>query len=80
LFSTYTFKVYPNPANASVTISSKQGDAYSLKVTDITGKTMLTKEYSAVENTVDISNLASGLYFFQFKSGSKSETIKIMKK
>jgi len=80
LFSTNTFKVYPNPANASVTISSKQGDAYSLKVTDITGKTMLTKEYSSVENNVDISNLASGLYFFEFKSGSKSETIKIMKK
>ena len=79
LFTSNTFKVYPNPATSVVSIASNQVDAYSLKVTDVSGKIMLAKEYNGMENTVDISNLATGLYFFEFKSGSKSETIKIMK-
>lgn len=79
LFTSNSFKVYPNPATSLVSIASNQVDAYSLKVTDVSGKIMLAKEYNGMENTVDISNLATGLYFFEFKSGSKSETIKIMK-
>jgi photosystem II stability/assembly factor-like uncharacterized protein len=77
-FSNSTFKVYPNPATDVVTIASNL-DAYHVKVTDIAGKVMLNKDFNGVENTVDVSSYTTGVYFFEVNSGSKSETIKIMK-
>jgi photosystem II stability/assembly factor-like uncharacterized protein len=77
-FAANTVKLYPNPATSIVNIAA-QLDSYNVKVTDITGKVMLNKAYSGVENTVDISSFATGVYFFEIKSGNKSETSKIMK-
>lgn len=77
-FSNSTFKVYPNPAIDVVTIASNL-DTYHVKVTDIAGKVMLNKDFNGVENTVDVSSYTTGVYFFEVNSGSKSETIKIMK-
>ncbi len=78
-FANKAFKVYPNPATSVVSISSELLDTYNVKVTDITGKVMLAKDFSGVENTVDVANFAAGVYFFQVNSGDKSETIKIIK-
>jgi photosystem II stability/assembly factor-like uncharacterized protein len=78
-FNNTKFKVYPNPATSVVNISTEGLDSYTLKVTDLTGKVMTTKDFSGVENTVDISSYAAGVYFFEINSGSKSETIKIIK-
>ncbi len=77
-FTANTVKLYPNPTTSTVNISA-QLESYNVKVTDITGKVMFNKAFSGVENTVDISSFATGVYFFEVKSGSKSETIKIMK-
>ncbi|MGL2965388.1 T9SS type A sorting domain-containing protein [Flavobacterium sp. XGLA_31] len=78
-FASSAFKVYPNPASSMVTISAEQLDSYNVKVTDITGKVMLNKEFSGVENTVDVTNFSAGVYFFEVNSGNKSQTIKIIK-
>jgi hypothetical protein len=78
-FTSNGFKIYPNPSNGIVNITAEQLNDYKVRVTDITGKTMLTKEYNGIENTLDISSFANGLYFFEINSGNKSETIKIMK-
>ncbi|WP_162126796.1 T9SS type A sorting domain-containing protein [Flavobacterium phycosphaerae] len=77
-FAANTIKLYPNPATSVVNIAA-QLDSYNVKVTDMTGKVMLNKAFSGVENTVDISSFATGVYFFEIKSGNKSETTKIMK-
>jgi photosystem II stability/assembly factor-like uncharacterized protein len=76
---TKSFVVAPNPVNSIVSISSSLVDSYSLKVVDLTGKTILEKELNGIENTLDISALNSGMYFFNFTSDSKSETVKIIK-
>ncbi|MGL2962664.1 T9SS type A sorting domain-containing protein [Flavobacterium sp. RSB2_4_14] len=78
-FNANSFKVYPNPSSSFVTISSEQLDTFNVKVTDLTGKVMMTKDYSGVENTVDVSSFATGIYFFEIKSDNKSEIIKIIK-
>jgi photosystem II stability/assembly factor-like uncharacterized protein len=78
-FSTTKFKVYPNPASSIVNLQTEGLDSYTLKVTDLSGKVMLTKEFNGVENSLDISSYATGVYFFEINSGSQSETIKIMK-
>jgi photosystem II stability/assembly factor-like uncharacterized protein len=78
-FTASKFSIYPNPANSIVTISSTDADSFNLKVTDLAGKVMSTKELSGIENTIDVSSFATGVYFFEIKSGKRTDTIKIMK-
>jgi photosystem II stability/assembly factor-like uncharacterized protein len=73
------FKVYPNPATSTITISAADVDSYQLNVTDLTGKTVMTKPLNGMENNVDISALSSGAYFFELSSDNKREVVKILK-
>jgi photosystem II stability/assembly factor-like uncharacterized protein len=73
------FKVYPNPATSIVTISVSDVDSYNLSVTDLSGKIVMTKSLTGMENTLDISALATGAYFFNLNSGGKKEIVKILK-
>lgn len=73
------FKVYPNPAYNTVTVSVSNLDSYRLAVTDLTGKLIINQTLSGVENTIDISSLSSGAYFFTLNTDEKSETVKIIK-
>lgn len=77
--SSTVFAAYPNPATNLVTISSEGIDAYQLSVTDLTGKVVLTKSMTGIENSVDVSSLSNGAYFFTITSDNKKETIKIIK-
>jgi len=73
------FKVYPNPATSTITISVSDVDSYNLSVTDLTGKIVMAKSLNGMENTIDISALATGAYFFNLSSGGKKEVVKILK-
>jgi photosystem II stability/assembly factor-like uncharacterized protein len=73
------FKVYPNPANSIVTISAANVDSYKLSVTDITGKVVMTKSLNGIENTLDISSLSTGAYFFELSSDNIKDVVKILK-
>ena len=74
------FKVYPNPATSTVTIAAANVvDSYNLSVTDLTGKVIMTKSLNGIENTLDISALSTGAYFFELSSDNKKEVIKILK-
>lgn len=73
------FKVYPNPAYTTVTVAVTNGESYKLAVTDLTGKIVLEKSLSGIENTLDIGALSSGAYFFTVTTDDKSQTVKIIK-
>ncbi|WP_293891751.1 T9SS type A sorting domain-containing protein [Flavobacterium sp.] len=73
------YKVYPNPATSVVTISTPDVDTANLSVTDLSGKVVMTKSLNGIENTVDISNLSTGAYFFEVSSNNKKEVVKILK-
>jgi len=73
------FKVFPNPANNNVTIAADGIEAYKLSVTDLSGKVVMQKSLSGVENSLDISSLSTGAYFFTLTADSKVETVKIIK-
>ena len=73
------FKVYPNPAASTVTISVADVDTYNLSVTDLSGKVVMAKLLNGMDNTLDISNLATGAYFFNLSAGDKNEVVKILK-
>ena len=71
--------LYPNPTNNNVTIASTAVESYKLSVTDLTGKVVMEKSLNGIENTLDVSSLSSGAYFFTLNSGDKKETVKIIK-
>lgn len=73
------FKVYPNPATSTVTISAADVDSFNLSVTDLSGKVVMTKALSGMENSIDISALSTGAYFFELSSDNKKDVIKILK-
>ena len=73
-------KVFPNPANDKINVSSKVNiDAYEL--VDITGKTIIQKKSKTfgASFTIDISVLNSGLYFLNVNSNKSNKVIKILK-
>ncbi|MBK21032.1 MAG: hypothetical protein CMP63_01765, partial [Flavobacteriales bacterium] len=60
-----SLEVYPNPTNQKAIISlSNSGDFSNLRITDLKGKTVLTKTSSISGNVeVDVSTIDPGTYF-----------------
>lgn len=73
------FKVFPNPASTTVTISTTDIAAYKLSVTDLSGKIVMSKTLNGMENNLDISSLSTGAYFFELSADNKKEVVKILK-
>ena len=83
-----TFSVgqnFPNPVNGMTTVNvyiQNAGDL-SLKVTNLTGQTLMTMEKSNVQPgvtqfAIDASQLSPGVYFYSVKQGDKSITKKMI--
>ncbi|MES2618360.1 MAG: PKD domain-containing protein [Bacteroidota bacterium] len=68
------FRLYPNPANSSVTIISEINGAMEFAVTDISGKTVLQGN----GNTLVTENLANGVYLVKVVSGNYSGTMRLV--
>ena len=71
--------VYPNPANALVTIESPVSMLERISVYSITGILLLDKEVSANTTTIDVSSFASGTYFVKATSKDASSVIQVLK-
>ncbi len=76
---------YPNPFNPSTTISYSlsQSELVQLKVYDILGREVATlvnavKSPGIYHVEFDAKNLASGIYYYQMKSGSFIQTKKMI--
>jgi len=71
--------VFPNPANAVVTIESPVSMLERISVYSITGVLLLDKEVSANTTTIDVSSFASGTYFVKATSKDASSVIQVLK-
>lgn len=72
--------IFPNPTNDLITIkggNTISGELYT--ITDQSGKQVLSGKLINATTTVDISQLATGIYLFQIGE-QKRETFKIVKK
>lgn len=71
--------VYPNPASSSLNFSIANDIVLSdISIFDITGKLVISsKDFSS--NSIDVSNLQSGVYFAKFSSQDKTVTRKFIK-
>ena len=71
--------VYPNPANAQVTIESPVSTLERISVYSITGVLLLEKAVSANQVTIDISGFATGTYFVKATTKNASSVIQVLK-
>lgn len=68
-----TFHVYPNPASDIIQIASNT-DRFTYKLTDSYGKTIYTENIQA-DTPINVSNLASGIYFLYIQSNTSLQTV-----
>jgi hypothetical protein len=76
------FVVYPNPSQTVVNISlaDESGLIDKVVITDISGKTVIIQTPESHQPQIDISGLASGIYFARISSGENEKTVKLIKK
>ena len=68
------FNLYPNPANSIVKIEAEA--AAEAQVIDMTGRVVMSVNVNAGENTVNVAELANGVYFVKINSS----VVKFIKK
>ena len=76
-FETTNFSLSPNPTNTGfVTVTSSNNDAMNVQVFDILGKQVKNEILSS--NTLDVSNLNTGLYIVKITQNNASTTKKLV--
>ncbi|WP_298417788.1 T9SS type A sorting domain-containing protein [uncultured Kordia sp.] len=70
-----SYKIYPNPTTRGVfTITSQNNESIKLEIYDAIGKQVL--EIQSITNTIDVSNLKSGMYIVKIIEGNKTQITK----
>jgi hypothetical protein len=77
------FSIYPNPSNGTITVNHKINAASEpfVNLSDVLGKTVMTRSLNSASQQIDISALPQGIYFATIISKEgKGKTMKIVKK
>lgn len=77
-FETIGLKTYPNPIKNILNIISPL-EMESLKIFNLLGQEVLSKEVNGTETNLDISNLANGTYILKTIVNGVAKTVKIVK-
>jgi len=72
------FLYYPNPTNGSVTMSCNT-QITEVKIYNVEGRLLLEQKKNDLSTTVDISQFATGTYFFKVKLGEIEKNFKVLK-
>lgn len=75
----YTVDIYPNPAENKLTIDGVQGYR-SIRITDISGKSVFEKSISQNTETIDVSKLQNGIYILRLTGPEDVQSLKFWKK
>ena len=71
--------LYPNPVQNKLFIKGLNENAI-IKITDLTGKVIITTESQSIVNGLDVSKLNSAMYFVTISTKDSISVIKIIKK
>ncbi|MDB9961101.1 T9SS type A sorting domain-containing protein [Oceanihabitans sp.] len=71
------FNMYPNPVMNTVFVNANTQNS-QISIYDITGKVVLTKSLILGENTIDVSQMASGVYLARFAAEGNVQTKKLI--
>ncbi|MCU0433230.1 MAG: T9SS type A sorting domain-containing protein [Bacteroidia bacterium] len=72
---THTLDVFPNPVTGAVLTLLNNGTAQTAQLIDLSGRMLLNVSLQPGRNEIDISQLATGVYFVR----GRNETIRIVK-
>jgi hypothetical protein len=75
-FESQKFAVYPNPSNGIFTFSTPE--TVNISVSDITGKTVYTSGNIENGTSIDLSNLASGIYIAKVTGATTDRVEKLI--
>jgi endoglucanase len=80
LASSDLLKIYPNPIHKKLFIDTKGNTIKNLEIYSISGNRVFKTQEVFKTNTIDVSNLHSGVYFLKFEAQNKVITKKIIKR
>ena len=72
--------VYPNPAKDFISVKINGAFEFDVIITDVIGKTILSKRNNFETTQVNVSSLPSGVYFSEIKIRNKNSLQSIYKK
>ncbi len=72
-------KVFPNPVSETVFVEAEQ-TIENIEITDNSGRLLITKNYNDRNASLDISELANGIYFLRLTTNKGSAVRKIQKR
>jgi hypothetical protein len=72
------FSYYPNPTTNTITLKSNTSIT-EIDVYNIEGRKLFTQKLEALESNVDLSQFASGTYFFKVRFNDVEKNFKILK-
>lgn len=70
--------VYPNPTSSVLNIDAKK-EIISVKLNDVSGKSILSKKSNALKETLNIQHLPKGIYILTVEMKNQTVTKKIIK-
>lgn len=70
--------VYPNPTSSVLNIEAKK-DIFSVKLNDVSGKSILSKKSNSLKEKLNIQHLPKGVYILTVEMKDKTITKKIIK-
>ncbi|OAD91784.1 hypothetical protein A7A78_11055 [Aequorivita soesokkakensis] len=74
-----TITFYPNPVNNTLQLNTQEQTIDHLNIYSVTGSRVLYRDVNTVSPTVDVSSLASGVYYLQLYSGKNVAVKKFVK-
>lgn len=79
-FSTQKVSIYPNPVSSILTIEGNQLQNASIIIYNQLGQNVLSFDLLNNQNSIDVSVLNSGVYFYDFSSNNSKLRGKLIKK
>ena len=73
------FKVSPNPTINQLTISGTHSNGDSYTIIDMTGKTVMMGEITSDNQTLNVDNLANGMYILDIITSDKTQKVQFVK-
>ncbi len=71
--------IYPNPTNGIVNFDFTNNNIQQIKISDLTGKTIIEKVNIQQNEMIDLSNFESGIYIIKIQTDNEIFTTKIVK-
>lgn len=69
--------ISPNPTKGMLNIVAD--GIYNINVVDVTGKIVASQSMNSTSTTIDINNLANGVYFIRLNNEQASKVVKVVK-